>query len=231
MDTLCPLSEKVQVKIVGWLPVVSCLITTTLATFIATTLSHNSMMYFPPQRAVDTIVPLFFGLQSAFLLSPESEPSLELLLSCKHSMGKVLWERESILVFLLGLVALLENVSTVLLLPGQELLATAVLRWLPACIFIGGVATYTTLLTRQGVFGALIAFLLWSGMLFGMDSLLVRFPFLWLIHVYLQPENIALPLYLLNRLTLIALGLGLVALSANLANDEEHMLGLKGKKI
>ena len=71
---------------------------------------------------------------------------------------------------------------------------------------------------------------MWGGMLIGMDALLTRFPFLWPIHVYLQPGQESLPKYLVNRLSLTGIGLALIFLAAHLAENEERMLGLSGGK-
>jgi len=75
--------------------------------------------------------------------------------------------------------------------------------------------------------GALLATLLWCGMLLGGDALIVRWPFLWPIHIYLQPQSMLHTVYALNRAGLMLAGLALTAMAARLTRDEERMLGVR----
>jgi hypothetical protein len=63
-----------------------------------------------------------------------------------------------------------------------------------------------------------------------MDSLLIRFPFLWPIHVYLQLDKISILNYMINRFSLIVFGFLLIIFATYLAKNEERMLGLDGGK-
>jgi hypothetical protein len=128
-----------------------------------------------------------------------------------------------------GGVALAGNLVA-LALPGGEGIAQAMVRWLVPCAWFGGVAVAVALVTRQGVFGALLATLLWGGTLLGGDTLLERWPWLWPLHAYLQPGDASRHVYALNRLLLVLAGLFLVALAARLTRDEEHMLGVARAK-
>jgi len=229
-DFLPSRSTITRMKIVGWFPSIICMLTVVIGFALTTLISINSNTFSLSYRIVDSIVPLFFGLQAAFLLSPETEPSLEILLSTKFPISKVLWERFFFLLLFEGAVAFSGNlISTIFITDGQGILSD-VARWIPACVFIGGTAIYTTLVTRQGIFGALLALLMWGGMLIGMDSLLIRFPFLWPIHVYLQLDQISILNYIINRFSLIVLGFLLIIFATYLAKNEERMLGLDGGK-
>ena len=127
------------------------------------------------------------------------------------------------MMILLGSVALVGNLAILILLD-YEVVLTLILRWLAPCICLSGVVLFTTQLTRQGSFGALLGTLMWGGMLFGGDALLTRWQFLWPLHVYLQPNYVSSTRYLLNRGTLALIGVILGALAIYLSNDEERML-------
>lgn len=182
-------------------------------------------------RVIETIIPLTCGILSALLFSPESEPSLEILLSCRRSVVWVLFER---LVYVLGVevgIALLANITTQGLgLAGSEPFSLSIIRWLAPLLFLSGIALYGTQITRQGMYGMLLAALMWGGMLFGGDPLLQRWPILWPVHVYLQPEVFSFNLYLWNRAFLLLSGVALIILAAYLILDEERLLGLKGRR-
>jgi hypothetical protein len=135
------------------------------------------------------------------------------------------------MLILQGSVALAGNVIA-LMLPGGEEMVQAIARWLVPCAWFCGVAVAAALVTRQGVFGALLVTLLWGGMLLGGDGLLHRWPYLWPLHAYLQPQDVSRRVYALNRLVLTLAGVLLVALAARLARDEERMLGVsRGREL
>jgi hypothetical protein len=66
--------------------------------------------------------------------------------------------------------------------------------------------------------------LMWGSMLFGGDWLLRCWPFLWPLHVFLQPHRVSPIVYTLNRATLVLIGVVLVALALYLSRDEERMM-------
>jgi hypothetical protein len=135
-------------------------------------------------------------------------------------------ERLVVLAAYQGSAALVGSAAGLWLLNGEGL-SLAILSWSAAGVFIGAVALYTTLLTRQGVFGALLATVTWGGMILGGDQMLRRWPWLWPLHVYLQPEDANYQTYLLNRASLILIGVGLVILALLRTQDTEHMLGVR----
>jgi hypothetical protein len=214
---------KTSVRLVGWFPAVG----SGIAVAGGMTLS---MLTFSPEtrlRLVETVVPLAMALTAAFLLSPAGEPPLELLLACPRPLAWALLERLAVATGMLGGVALAGNLVG-LTFPGSEGLPLASARWMAPFVCLAGVALFTTQLTRQGTFGALLGTLLWGGMLSGGDPLLTRWPSLWPLHIYLQPTAVSSVVYALNRATLILVGSILVALAAYLTRDEERMLGIRG---
>ncbi len=176
-------------------------------------------------RVVGVIVSLAFGAQAAFVMAPDGELPLELLLACPRPAAWALWERLLVLAGLQGGLALAATLISVALAPNGGL-PPAILGWLAPAAFLGGVAVLATQVTRQGVFGALLATLLWASMLFGGDALLARWPWLWPLHLFLQPGQAPLAIYATNRAGLIATGLALMALALRLLRDEERALGI-----
>jgi hypothetical protein len=108
-----------------------------------------------------------------------------------------------------------------------ENLALAVVRWLADGIALAGVAVFTTQVTRQGIFGTLLSTLLWAASLYGGDSILKVWKWFWPFHIYLQPEKFGLGIYLLNRLVLIGIGLGLFLLAMKFLGNEDRLLGTR----
>jgi hypothetical protein len=214
---------KTNLRLVGWNSAVGSALAVALGLVLTNSLWGTSSFTPLTLRVVETIVPLVTGLQAAFLLSPEDEAPLELLLSCPRPLALVLLERLVMLMILQGSVALTGNLATLLLQEDEGLLLT-ITRWFAPCLCLSGVALFTTQLTRQGSFGALLETLMWGGMLFGGDGLLRRWPFLWPLHVFLQPHHVGSIVYMLNRATLISIGLILAALALYLSRDEERMM-------
>jgi hypothetical protein len=225
-----PVAGRESVRLIGWLPAAGGAVLVALLLVLNGTIWRGEdCPLVSTVRIVDTIVPLAVGVQAAFLLSPEDERPLELLLSLPRPIAWALWERVGVMLTLQGGVALAGNVIASTLLGGEGI-AQTVARWLVPCVWFGGVAVAVALLTRQGVLGALLATLLWGGTLLGGDGLLDRYPFLWPLHAYLQPEHVSDGMYALNRAALMLAGVLLVSLAACLTRDEEHMLGVPGVK-
>ena len=217
------LAWKTNLRLVGWNPAVGSALAVALGLGLTNSLWGTSGSTPLTLRVVETIVPLVAGLQAAFLLSPEDEAPLELLLSCPRPLALVLLEKLVVLMILQGSVALTGNL-VVQLVHGNEGWLVTIARWFAPCLCLSGVALFTTQLTRQGSFGALLETLMWGGMLFGGDGLLRRWPFLWPLHVFLQPHHVDSFIYTLNRAVLISIGIILVALALYLSRDEERMM-------
>jgi len=223
-----PVLWRINLKLTGWWPVaVSVLVLG--AFFILQVLVPNQkgaqdLTY--PRRAVETIAPLLFAVQVAFLFGPDNEPALELLLSYPRSLPRLFLDR---LLLVAGMHLAVALAATLVFAAAwqAENLALALVRWLAAGIALAGVAVFTTQITRQGVFGTLLATLLWAASLYGGDGILKRWPWFWPFHVYLQPERFGLGTYLLNRLALVGIGLGLFLLAMKFLGDEDRLLGTR----
>ena len=223
MNRKYTLALYASLRLCGWLPTALCALGMLLLWLLNATIWREGIPLVPTARLVEVIVPLAAGIQAAFLFSPEDEPGLEVLLACPRPARWVLWERMLIMAALMGIVSL----------PGSliqaESAALAVARWVTPTAWFCGVAVFATLLTRQGVLGALLATLLWGGTLFGGDALLARWPYLWPLHAYLQPSSVSPARYALNRGILILAGLVLTALAAYLTGNTERMLGIRSQ--
>ncbi|MEP7357878.1 MAG: hypothetical protein ABI847_11595 [Anaerolineales bacterium] len=182
-------------------------------------------------RVVEAVMVLAFGAQAAFVLAPDSEPPLELLLASPRPPAWAVWERLLALGAVQGGVALAASLASVILTrdTAPAGLGLMLMRWLAPAMFLGGAAVLATQATRQGSFGALLATLLWSSMLFGGDAMLARWPWLWPAHLFLQPQNASSALYAANRAGLLLMGVALMAAAPLLLRDEARALGLAGK--
>ena len=223
-----PVLLRINLKLIGWWPVaVSALILGAFFILQILVPSRTSALDITDQlRVVETIAPLLFAIQAAFLLSPDNEPALELLLSYPKPLPRLFLER---LLLVVGMHLVIALAATLVFAATwhTENLALALVRWLAAGIVLGGVAVFTTQITRQGVFGTLLATLLWAASLYGGDGILKRWKWFWPFHVYLQPEKFGLGIYLLNRLALVGIGLGLLLLAMKFLGDEERLLGTR----
>ena len=223
-----PIMWRINLKLTGWWPVaVSAAILAVifiLEFHLAGSGSEYETMYV--RRAVETIAPLLFAIQAAFLFGPDNEPALELLLSYPKPLPRLFLDR-LLLVTGMHLAVALAATLVFALTWHAENLALSLIRWLAAGIVLAGVAVFTTQVTRQGVYGTLLAILLWAASLYGGDGILKRWPWFWPFHVYLQPERFGLGTYLLNRLALVGIGLGLFLLAMKLLGDEDRLLGTR----
>jgi len=223
-----PVLWRINLKLTGWWPVaVSVLLLGAffiLQILLPSQSGAQDLTY--PRRAVETIAPLLFAVQAAFLFGPDNEPSLELLLSYPRSLPRLFLDRLWLVAGMHLAVAL--TATLVFAATWQaENLALTVIRWLAAGIALAGVAIFTTQITRQGVFGTLLATLLWAASLYGGDGILKAWKWFWPFHVYLQPDKFGLGIYLLNRLALVGIGLGLFLLAMKFLGDEDRLLGTR----
>lgn len=221
-------SISLNLKLAGWWPAaVSALVLGGF--FLLEILGYRSTGMQNPaytRRALETVAPLLFAVQVALLLGPDNEAAIELLLSYPTPLTHLFRDR---LVLVAGMHAILAMAFTLFfaVVWHAENLGLALVRWLAAGTMLGGVAVFTTQLTRQSIFGTLMTTLLWAASLSGGDPLLNVWPWFWTFHVYLQPEKLGLTVYLLNRLTLTAIGLGLFLLALKFLGDGDRMLGTR----
>jgi hypothetical protein len=223
-----PVSWRINLKLIGWWP--AAVSATILVVFFILELrltgSGGTFETASVRRAVETIAPLLFAVQSALLLGPDNEPALELLLSYPKPLPRLFIDR---LLLVAGMHLAVSLTATLVFAATwhTENLALTLVRWLAAGIALGGVAVFTTQVTRQGVFGTLLATLLWAASLYGGDGILKVWKWFWPFHVYLQPEKFGLGIYLLNRLALVGIGLGLFLLAMKFLGDEDRLLGTR----
>ena len=216
-----PNTVRVSARLVAWLPAAAG------AGLVALVLAAGDRTDggpFAPARIVEALIPLIAGMQAAFLFSPDDEPGLEVLLACPRPLAWTLLERLAVLLAGQGLVALLGSLAAAALLDTPVLEGLA--RVLPPMLFLSAVAVCLTLASRQAVFSVSLTLLLWFGMLWSGDAggggLLARWPYLWWLHVFLQPGHV---FYWLNRALVMLIGANLVALAAMyLLRDEERVL-------
>ncbi len=175
-------------------------------------------------RAIEIIAPLAFALQAAFLLGADNEPAMELLLSYPKSIPRIFIERYQLVS---GMHALVAFAATVIFAATwhAEGFGLALTRWLTAGIALGGIAVFTTQLTRQGIFGTLMATLMWMANLIGGDKLLTAWPWSWPFQIYLQPDSVPALTYWLNRFSLLTIGVGLTLLAITFMKDGDRILG------
>ena len=178
------------------------------------------------RNTVEATVPLAFGLQSAFLLTPENEAAIELLLSYPTSLTRLMWRR-ILSVALLYVGVALAACLVVQVLAGEMDGESIILGWLVPAVALCGLSIFISQVTRQGIFGALATILVWGSSLYVGDGLLRRWPRLWAFHIYLQPEDATPVHYLINRLVLGLIGLGLMMLASIVLSNEERALGVK----
>jgi pimeloyl-ACP methyl ester carboxylesterase len=207
---------RVSLRLLGWWPVAASAVLVTLA--LLSDARENTPISMV--RVVETIVPLLAAVQAAFLFSPEDEPALEVTLASRRPIAWTMVERLAWLFALQGSVALIGSVVAAGIT--GESLDVAVIRWLaPLTIFVG-LALCLTLLTRQPAISIGLLIVVWCGLLLGSEQLIKLWPFLWPIGVYLQPDQ---PVYALNRLFLILVGLWLIRLALTyFIRDEERVL-------
>ncbi len=196
---------------------------------LALTAPYGEVMgAYPMLRIVEIVVPLVVAWQATLLLTHETERPLELLLTFPRPVAFVLADRLGVIVALSACMALVANVAT-LTLPGAEALPLALARWIAGTGFLTGMALFLTQGSRQSALGVTFVTLTSFGLLFGGEALRQRWPFTWPILLYLQPEAVPFWMYLINRATLLLLGLGLIIWSLGLTRDEERVLALEGR--
>lgn len=205
------------------------------------------LTYFYEHSLAQTIVivgPLVMAVQTAFLVTVDDEPGLEMLLACPRPFPWLSLER--LAVALVGQVV----VMLTLMVAGAWLLGERILPalggWLASTLFLSGLAAFFAVRSRKATVGVLIALLAW--LVLGVagsdraDLLLPAVPLdypppwprplgliqplLWMAHPFLRPDALTLADFALNRVIVGGLGLGLLAWAMVLsANSERILLG------
>jgi hypothetical protein len=217
---------RIQLKLVGWWPVlVSGLVLGAfyiLMFLLGRQTGAFNLIY--TRRAIETITPLAFAMQAGFLLGPDNEPAMELLLSYPKSISRIFFKRLQLVGGMHAVIALIATLCFTITWHSEGL-GLVLIRWMTAGIALGGIAVFTTQLTRQGVFGMLMTTLLWAASLYGGDNLLTVWPWFWPFHVFLQPDKVSMLTYFLNRLSLLTIGISLTLLAVTFMKDEDRLLG------
>lgn len=220
-----PLAWRISQKLIGRRPLLmtaAILGLLLLMNLLPDAFSQAGMLR--PVRLVESIVPLMVGLQAAFLFSPEDEPGLELLATAGRPLAWLPLERLLLLLMQLGGIAIVTSLIAAVLFPaaGVEMnLWHLTGRWLLPALVLGSLALCGTLISRQGVVGAVWVVIVWWAMLFPADGLLAERPAFWPLHLYLQPGQ---PHYVANRLLWLAAGIGLLLLALRQLGDLERLL-------
>jgi pimeloyl-ACP methyl ester carboxylesterase len=211
----------ISLRLIGlWLPLASAIVIAII--FIAKPVQFAP---FETARVIETIVPLLAGIHAAILFSPEDESALEITLASPRPLAWTILERVSLALLLHGGVALAGTFFAISLT--HESLIVAIARWLAPLLICMGLGVCLTLIFRQMVMSIGLNILLWFGLLMASETLVNTWPYLWPIGLYLQPDRSD---FALNRVWLILIGLGLIALaSTNLIRDHERLLIGKSK--
>lgn len=216
------LLSRAQFKLIGWQGPVGGFLTLVTSIFMVW-IWQQQETFLRVERMVEIIVPLSFGLHAAILCSIELENRMEILMTCKKPLSRIFLNRYIVSALIWSAIAFSGMLFTSILIHRLPTLEDF-FRWFSAVIFLSGSALYTTIVTRQSVFGAFVVFLMWAGMLIGGDALLTRWPIFTLIHVYLQPQTVSLEIYIINRSFLIFSGTGLIFLALMYLQNEENIL-------
>ncbi|MGF1505984.1 MAG: hypothetical protein ACFB51_12765 [Anaerolineae bacterium] len=216
-----------------WLPAVGSLaLIITLIAIWASNGDHGLL-----HTAVEIVIPLVIALQAAMLFVPQTEPAIEIQAASQRPIHWVPLER-LFLVFGLQTVSAILGVGLIAVLAPEETIALALTRWLPAALFLSSIAFVLTIHTGEVALGTVFVALFWGIMLAFGDLLLpppalqpaqpfpvnIASAFVWMIHVYLQPDDLGSTLYLINRAILLGTGCMLYAAAFQRIGHIEKLL-------
>lgn len=193
--------------------------------------------YLPPEMSaagvLTVVLPLAIALQVALVFSPEDEPGLEMLLALPRPLAWLILERVTIIWLTQSGVALVGAGIVLSQNPHTDLL-TLLIGWIPAALFLSGVALYLTQRSRVMAFGMALSGVLWMafglfgklflpGQPYGFPLNLIQ-PFLWSIHLFLAPSQVIASDYWLNRLFLTGAGMVFYGVAIAQVRDSEQVL-------
>lgn len=192
-------------------------------------------------QAVVMVVPLVAAIQTAILVSPADEPGLEILLACPRPFHWLYIERAVTVIAGQAVAALAMSAIAVWAL-GEQHTPAALTGWLASTIFLSGVAAFISVCSRRASLGALITLLVWlvfgvgaiggvllpvvpleSGWLWPSPLHLIQ-PYIWMVQPFLRPDALTNADFVLNRVIIGGLGLGLLALAMVLMMRAERVL-------
>ncbi len=170
--------------------------------------SDEPMRHF--QLVCELFLPLVGAVSTAYLLSPESDPPLELLYTCPCSVPVLLGAR---LVYLASILFLPVSIVKVSFLATQSLLQPHYLGlffkvWVPPTIFLGGLVLLVTQLIRSAHAGVLIGVMVWAAEILILNRICLENRIIKLL--YLFPVFAGLSMDTTTHHNWVLLGLGLV---------------------
>jgi len=222
-------------RLSGWLALATAalVIMLVLLTPEAAPESTRGMEPFSKMRIVETVIPLAMAVQAALLFAPDDETALELLLACPCPASALLVERYVVILLGQAAVAVVAALATLALGTDEDFLL-ALLRWIPPALVLSGLALNAAIRSRRAVFGILSVAIIWFVTAFFRQAFLpgqptffplnYLQPWLWSVHIYLQPGDLQTADYLTNRLFVLVVGVILIALAVNYVRDSERLL-------
>lgn len=222
-------------RLSGWLSLVAVVLVILLVLLTSDSQpgTARGMEPLSRNRVIETVIPLALAAQAALLFAPDDDPAMELLLSCPRPAPVILIERYAVV--LLGQTAVAAVAALTTLVMGvEEDLLLALLRWVPPALVLSGLALNAAIRSRRAVFGILSVGVIWFVVGFFRQAFLpgqptfyplnYLQPWLWSVHIYLQPGDMQAADYVTNRIFVLVIGIMLIALAVNYVRDSERLL-------
>lgn len=220
-------------KRIHWLPVLASLLLVVGASIVRATGDDPAST----ALVVETVIPIIAALQASMLFVPGQEPALELQIASPRPIWWVPLERLLTVFATQTFVALVGVGVAAALYPDLDIVL-ALLRWIPPVLFLSAIAFTMTIHSKEVSLGAVFVALFWGIMLAFSEALLPpsplqpAYPFplsiltacSWMIHAYLQPDDMANTYYLINRVILLGSGCVLYMLSFMRLSNPENLL-------
>jgi hypothetical protein len=214
-----------------------------LAALNATSEYTDSLSQLPMQsaaRVVESIIPLAIGVLAAMIFSPPDEPGIEIQLAAPRPIGWIMIERLLPVIAALSLVGCVGVGMQIALFDTLDAPYVLFARWIAPSIFAAGLGMYVTIRSRNLAFGVTMSAMMWFMTSFFTNLLLpgaiMPFPlnyiqpYVWVINPYLQPEQLPIADFWLNRLCVTSIGMALLTLTLYSLRDSEFvLLGIQNK--
>ena len=152
-------------------------------------------------------------------------------MACPRPLSWTLLERMLLIAGLHSVVAIIG----MLFLPAEDL-PLMIARWVAGGILFAGIGSYATIRSQVMAFGAVVPGMLWIAFfVFGEQLIPVEgtfffypfnyvMPYLWSINPFLQPHDLSLSDYWLNRALVMLVGMTFLTLTVYNLRDEERIL-------
>lgn len=159
----------------------------------------------PTQQVLTGVITLFAGVHGALLFSPEDEPIIEVLLSVPHPLSKLIGGRVIVMIFIYLMIGIM---SQILLTEQISFTVTeALILWVPGLILLPNLGLLVTVITRQIVFGVGLVVIIWGAFFLYGSSIIRLAPYIYSVHIFPLSIWSDAELFLVNRITIISLGL------------------------